>query len=419
MRLSEAHLCRYSLFWAYAALTALSPLVLADFNQTSDLYSQLFAGVDTRVRPSINTSIPTDVYVDFNLLSLREIEQTEQYFVINAWLGVTWQDEVRSWDPNQHGGVRFVYPGMTGMWRPSVIVTNSIEERDVFANDPCPLTLASDGTARWYPGTVFYLSCPMDMTYFPFDRQRCLIRFLAQEYGTEVNLIPARETANTNNYAGHGEWDLESTRVESRVINYGGIKFSRLSYHFTFKRRSAFYLMNVLVPVVLLSLLSPLVFVLPEESGERVSYSVTLLLSLSVFMGIVAGHLPQSSEPLSITIVYLFVLVIHSGLCVVSCVVHLRLQQCNAQSSPEPLQAPQHQQCNTPKADDSVAIEHITLRDEPKEETHSKNQLIGEDASSRSSGILGKSICNANTVLVIFFYVSWFAISGYFLARLL
>ena len=400
--------CLMSFFCTWVALAAIAPSISADFNQTLDLYRLLFEGVDTRVRPTINTSAPTEVYVDLNLLSLREIEQTEQYFVINAWLGMSWQDEVRSWDPKQHGGVRFVYPGTSGTWKPNVIVTNSIEDRDVFADDPSPLTLAWDGTARWYPGTVFYLSCTMDLTYFPFDRQHCWIRFLAQEYGTDVNLIPARNVVNTNGYGGHGEWDLESTSVESFTVVLGDISFSRLTYHFDFRRHPAFYILNVLVPVVLMSLLTPLVFVLPEESGERVSYSVTLLLSLSVFMGIVAGHLPQSSEPLPITIVYLFVLLIHSGMCAVCAVIHLKWEQWKG----KPRHADLLQQHDRQGQNGHVATGAFMITGESKEE-------IQSDRSSVSKCSSFQVLYNANSVLIIIFYVSWFAVSGYFLMRLL
>ncbi|RUS74797.1 hypothetical protein EGW08_017443 [Elysia chlorotica] len=362
---------------------------VADFNQTSELYSRLFTGVDTRISPSVNASIPKDVYLVLNILSLREIQQAQQYFVINIFMQVSWQDEIRSWDPDQYGGVRFVYPGMTGMWRPRVIVTNSIEERDVFGDNRAPFNLAWDGTARWFPGAVLRLSCTMDMTYFPFDRQRCMVRFLTQEYGSEVNLIPSSNTVNTNNYGEHGEWELESTSVYSDIVDFRVITFSGVTYYFDFRRRPGFYLMNVLVPVILMSLLSPLVFILPEESGERVSFSVTLLLSLAVFMGIVAGHLPQSSQPLPLTILYLFALLIHCGLCVVFSVLHLKWEQYRAKQKQkqrkfETVHTSQYQQYvngqDQNKPNGHAVIEDVASVDESTDKACSRNQhprLVG------------------------------------------
>ena len=423
MEASKKPMSRILLYLMCMALTDVFPPALADFNQTSELYRNLFTGIDTRVHPSVNTSVPKQVHISLNLLSLREIVQTEQYFVMNAWLHVRWQDEIRSWDPDQHGGVRFVYPGMTGMWRPRVIVTNSIVERDIFKDDPSTLSLAWDGTARWYPGAVFYLSCPMDMTYFPFDRQRCMARFLAQEYGSDVNLIPSRNTVNVNNYGGHGEWELESTSVQSEVIKFAGVTFSRVTYYFNFRRQSEFYVLNVLVPVILMSLLSPLVFVLPEESGERISFSVTLLLSLVVFMSIVAGHLPQTSQPLPINFVYLFVLLIHCGLCVVCSVLQLKWEQYKAkQRENESIQAHQQQKFGGQdhgKQNGHVSSEEVAIVTESKDKTCSRNQLLENDSSSPKTFCnFCRNFCSANSFFIILFYVSWFGISGYFLARL-
>ncbi|OWF43045.1 CHRNA7-FAM7A fusion protein [Mizuhopecten yessoensis] len=39
------------------------------------------------------------------------------------------------------------------------------------------------------------------------------------------------------------------------------------------------------------------VFLLPTESGERVSFSITVLLAMAVFMTIVTDSLPSNSEP--------------------------------------------------------------------------------------------------------------------------
>ncbi|KAK3785541.1 hypothetical protein RRG08_048675 [Elysia crispata] len=428
MESSKKPMSRILLYLMCMALTDVLPPALADFNQTSELYRNLFTGIDTRVHPSVNTSVPKQVHISLNLLSLREIVQTEQYFVMNAWLDVRWQDEIRSWDPDQHGGVRFVYPGMKGMWVPRVIVTNSIDERDVLGDDSAPLSLAWDGTARWYPGAVFYLSCPMDMTFFPFDRQRCRVHFLAEEYGSDVNLMPSRNTVNVDNYGGHGEWELESTSVDSDVAGFEGVKISHLTYYFNFRRRSGFYLLNVLVPVILMSLLSPLVFVLPEESGERVSFSVTLLLSLAVFMGIVADNLPKTSKPLPVTIVYLFGLLIHCGLCVLCSVLHLKCEQHKAKQQQKqkeyaPSQASQHHQFGGQDHSEHtgrVTTEDARNADESKEKTCGKNQLL-ENGSSFPKPFCNfcRISCSANSFLIVLGYVSWFGVSGYFLVRLL
>ncbi|GFN81788.1 neuronal acetylcholine receptor subunit alpha-6 [Plakobranchus ocellatus] len=430
--------------------------VYGDFNRTKELYSNLFSHRNNQIHPSLNTSVPTEVYVQLHFISLREIVEREQYFVINACVQFTWKDEIRSWDPSQYDGVHMVYPELTDMWRPRVIVTNSIGKRDLFEEDTAPFSLSWDGSARWLPGTVFSLSCTMDMTYFPFDQQTCELTFLSQEYITDINLFPATPTVDTLRYIRNGEWHLESTSVTSRPVSEKKFEFSRLIYTFNFRRRPGFYLFNVLMPVVLMSLLSPLVFLLPEDSGERVSYAVTLLLSLAVFMGFVASLLPQTSEPLSLCIVYMFVMLIHSGLCVVCSVVLIRWEKykrdrkhtlCEKQGLHKELHKDvrqndnhsQHSQVISQGNSDSNSsvdvnkfsgvnesnlskqenvfrqIDHdrhgnTTMRRHSQGNKKINNILPREEKSPR----LFECRFSANIVLLLCFYFSWFATSVYF-----
>lgn len=59
------------------------------------------------------------------------------------------------------------------------------------------------------------------------------------------------------------------------------------------------------MPIIVMAILNMLVFILPAESGERLSFSVTMLLALAVYMTIVSENLPKSSDPMSITSYYL------------------------------------------------------------------------------------------------------------------
>jgi hypothetical protein len=85
------------------------------------------------------------------------------------------------------------------------------------------------------------------------------------------------------------------------------------------KRRPAFYVVNIVLPVMFLMALNSCVFVLPPESGERVSYSITVLLAIAVFMTLTGDNLPKTSEPMSLLSYFLmFDLVFSSVICLVT-----------------------------------------------------------------------------------------------------
>lgn len=69
----------------------------------------------------------------------------------------------------------------------------------------------------------------------------------------------------------------------------------RLCAQVVIRRRPLFYAVNLLLPSVFLMLMDVVGFHLPPDSGERVSFKVTLLLGYSVFLIIVSDTLPATA----------------------------------------------------------------------------------------------------------------------------
>ena len=56
-----------------------------------------------------------------------------------------------------------------------------------------------------------------------------------------------------------------------------------LSFHHI-HRRPVYYVFNLVVPKVILALLSAFVFIIPADSGEKISYAITILLAFFIFL---------------------------------------------------------------------------------------------------------------------------------------
>lgn len=61
------------------------------------------------------------------------------------------------------------------------------------------------------------------------------------------------------------------------------------------RRRPLFYTVSLLLPSIFLMLMDIVGFYLPPNSGERVSFKITLLLGYSVFLIIVSDTLPATA----------------------------------------------------------------------------------------------------------------------------
>lgn len=87
-------------------------------------------------------------------------------------------------------------------------------------------------------------------------------------------------------------WQITSTAV----VNNTRVGSSNLQFIMYIRRMPFYYIMNIAIPILVLSLLSVTVFWLPPNSGEKVSLSVTVFLSFTVFSVLIVSNLPVSSD---------------------------------------------------------------------------------------------------------------------------
>ncbi|XP_046560406.1 neuronal acetylcholine receptor subunit alpha-3-like [Haliotis rubra] len=282
------------------------------------LYSDLFGNYSTKIRPVYNQSQNVDVHSSFNLVAITEVDQVRQILHSNVMMNLTWQDAFLTWNPQDYNGIKSIHPPLTDIWRPKLIVPVSVEDRDVFKDETSSITVYSDGRVTWFPGANFATDCKLDLTLFPFDVQTCQFRFLPVSYNSnELKMVSSLVSANTQSSTENGEWILTASRAYTTERTFVDSTFSFLYVDIDLERRPMFFVLNVILPVVVLSFLNIFVFSLPCDCGEKVSYAITCLLSLTVLMSIVSGLLP-SSDNIPMVTVYLTCLLGISVLSVVA-----------------------------------------------------------------------------------------------------
>ena len=102
----------------------------------------------------------------------------------------------------------------------------------------------------------------------------------------------------------NGEWEAIKTEItkDETVETKKGVSmyYDKLHFWLYMKRRDEFYNTNVMLPIVLSSFLVTLVFVVPVECGEKLSYTLTILLTIAVFLTVISDMLPAISLTTSI-----------------------------------------------------------------------------------------------------------------------
>ena len=87
--------------------------------------------------------------------------------------------------------------------------------------------------------------------------------------------------------------------------------------------------------IVFLAIINLFVFLIPVDSGERVFYVITVLLSFTVFLSLVTANTPKSSLTISLFSVYMFTVLLYSFLITLSVVVILDIHFTNKDQAPK------------------------------------------------------------------------------------
>ena len=151
-------------------------------------------------------------------------------------------------------------------------------------------------------------SCTIDVTYFPFDQQTCLLKFGSWTFnGDQVSLdfYLDKHHVDLSDYWKSGTWDIIEVPGKRNVHNHTKPTQMDITFSITIRRKTLFYTVNLILPTVLISFLCVLVFYLPAEAGEKVTLGISILLSLVVFLLLVSKILPPTSLVLPLIAKYL------------------------------------------------------------------------------------------------------------------
>lgn len=268
----------------------------------------------------------TNVYMEFVIFSINSVDLKSQTISLSGWLTIKWQDDRLIWTPASYGDIDMIFTAPSKIWKPEIIVENSVAGMEIIGPDNMLFQIKSSGEVRWDPPGLYDVHCEMDVTYFPFDYQTCYLQVTSWVYDTsKVNLTKATDYVNTEDYNENGEWVLYSNSVTETTRTEEGETFSTVNFVLTLKRRSGYYLSQIIFPILVISFLTNITFLLPTDSGEKISFILTVLLSLAVLLTLIGDSMPTTSRHISILSVYLSMVLSLSGIVILVTVLNLRL----------------------------------------------------------------------------------------------
>ncbi|KAL3311536.1 Neuronal acetylcholine receptor subunit alpha-3, partial [Cichlidogyrus casuarinus] len=215
------------------------------------------------------------------------------------------------------------------------------------------VTVTAEGEVMWFVSAMLKTTCRVDISMFPFDEQICEMQFgswLHSKDELEYVFLPIGESYDKVNLTGcdqarmvnralnvsyyrDTDWNLTNATVhyEARSTDHfaaweagsgSGMsspedqRFQRQDIvtgqmitipdqrdfvlRIRIKRRSLYYIWNIIVPCVMLSVLTIVTFMTPVESGEKIQLGLSVFLAFSMFMMLISKCIPPTAEEIPI-----------------------------------------------------------------------------------------------------------------------
>lgn len=357
------------------------------------LYKNITTGYQKEVLPTWNQTQTLDIYFTLAPLVLNSFYATEETISLTTAIYFMWDDLRLSWEPLLYGNKESITITTNDIWLPYIHMENSVDELKAIGHDAqFYARITHSGRVKWTPGGILRAKCPSDIRRFPFDTQTC--QFIFAMWGVEVNdvrYIPVGDEAIMTYFTKNSDWTVTANR---QFVRYKNITVEFI-FEISIKRQPLYNIVVVILPTFVFALMNPLVFLLPVDSGERISLGMTILLSYEIFLTLVSNSVPASSNPICLLLLILVIVMMISGgivICVICSINNYYIEDVN---------------------DINVCVEYLTVCFRQKKCI----QLSDEDKPEATDNVLVQDL--VKTIDIMFLVISYVlfgvALSVYFI----
>uniref|UniRef100_UPI00358E4F40 acetylcholine receptor subunit delta-like isoform X1 n=2 Tax=Myxine glutinosa TaxID=7769 RepID=UPI00358E4F40 len=304
------------------------------------LLRTLMTGYQKDLRPVRDEKDQVTIFLSVTLSQLISLKETDEILTTNMWFVHRWVDYRLAWNETEFGGINKIRVPINKLWQPEIVLENN-NDGQYTVSFFCNVVLSSNGLVYWLPPGIFRSFCPIRVAYYPFDWQNCTLTLRSMMYSAEeINLQLQTEDIDNKTspiewvvidpeaYTENGEWEIvhkPGRRIINTELPRHSTNHQEITFNLIIRRKPLFYIINMIIPVILISFLSVLTYYLPAESGEKVSVAIAVLLSQSVFLFMVAQRLPQTSQEIPLLGRYLLFIMVSVTIVVLTNVLMLNL----------------------------------------------------------------------------------------------
>ena len=215
-----------------------------------------------------------------------------------GYLYISWVDEHLSWNRSTYNGLHRLMVEANEVWTPNIVQRNGMKIELSVAQ----AWLNENGRMNFIISTTYEGDCQLDVRRYPLDVHECT--FSISPYALDASEIQFRQLTNissTNIVIDHGEWEIIDSRAD--VVSYeeivSGATFVGYENTLILSRRYKYVMVHTILPYATFTLLNLMIYLVPLRSGERITFSITVLLAFVFFTSDISDELPNNSMRLS------------------------------------------------------------------------------------------------------------------------
>ncbi|KAM9425182.1 acetylcholine receptor subunit beta isoform 2-T2 [Pholidichthys leucotaenia] len=294
------------------------------------LMQTIFNDYYFKVRPAITPQERVVVRVGMILTSFVGLNMKNEEMSTTVVMNLEWTDYRLSWKPKEHDGIEVLRIPSGKVWRPDIVLINNNDgQSDVALH--VHVQVYSNGRVTWTPPALYCSSCGVKVEFFPFDWQNCTMQFRSYTYdATEIELQYAldsqgreiREIQLDEAFSESGEWHIRHKPCR-KTLNDD--KYEDMTFFLIIERKPLYYIINIIIPCILITIIAIFNFYLPPDAGEKMGLSINVLLTLTVFLLLLADKIPETSLGVPMIVNYIMFTMILVTFSVILSVVNLNL----------------------------------------------------------------------------------------------
>ncbi|KAI6177973.1 PHCl [Aphelenchoides besseyi] len=287
------------------------------------------AKYDKRLRPRYGEG-PVNVGITIHVSSISAVSEVDMDFTLDFYLRQTWQDPRLAFGKLDLGfakikeltvGVDY----LDKLWKPDTFFPN--EKKSFFHTATTHnsfLRIDPEGQILTSQRLTVTATCPMNLKLFPMDTQECKLEIESYGYttddidyywGRKVDTTDPPEKAVAFDKFSLPQFRRTGYRVNITTATTSSGAYDRLYVQVVISRNLGFYLMNIILPAMLIVMISWVSFWLNREaSPARVTLGVTTVLTMTTLITTTNNSMPKVSyiKGLDVFLNFCFVMVFAS-----------------------------------------------------------------------------------------------------------